>query len=218
MDLTYSLNRRFLFGVDYIFSLPVLGFGVYPQANSIYNVRPQQILVVSEEALAQGCEEPRPQMYILDATDEKNPVLLSTFKVPDGDFCTRGGRFGPHQFAETKDGEIIGGSLLYVAYFNAGLRIVDIADPLNPGRSDIISLIARIRRRMARALGSRFKPTMWISMVEGTSISRIAPEPVCTFVTAYRKIESGFPVFNRAEKQSTEKWPGPLPPEKPRRR
>ena len=94
--------------------------------------QPKQILVVSEEALAQGGEEPRPQLYILDATDEKNPVLISTFKVPDGDFCTRGGRFGPHQFAETKDGEIIGGSLLYVAYFNAGLRIVDISDPFKP--------------------------------------------------------------------------------------
>ena len=96
------------------------------------DAQPKQILVVSEEALAQGGEEPRPQLYILDATDEKNPVLISTFKVPDGDFVTRGGRFGPHQFAETKDGEIIGGSLLYVAYFNAGLRIVDISDPFKP--------------------------------------------------------------------------------------
>ena len=43
-----------------------------------------------------------------------------------------GGRFGPHQLAETKDGEIIGGMLLYVAYFNAGLRIVDLADPYHP--------------------------------------------------------------------------------------
>ncbi|MDO9123992.1 MAG: hypothetical protein Q7V12_06180 [Deltaproteobacteria bacterium] len=57
---------------------------------------------------------------------------MATFKVPDGDFCERGGRFGPHQFAETKDGEIIGGNLLYIAYFNAGLRIVDISDPFNP--------------------------------------------------------------------------------------
>ena len=94
--------------------------------------QPKQILVVSEEALAQGGEEPRPQLYFLDATEEKKPVLISTFKVPDGDFITRGGRFGPHQFAETKDGEIIGGSLLYVAYFNAGLRIVDISDPFKP--------------------------------------------------------------------------------------
>lgn len=93
---------------------------------------PKQVLVVSEEALSHGCHETRPQIYILDATDEKKTRLISTFKVPDGDFCDRGGRFGPHQIAETKDGEIIGGSLFYVAYFNAGLRIVDISDPFNP--------------------------------------------------------------------------------------
>ena len=94
--------------------------------------RPKQVLVVSEEALAYGCQEVRPQIYILDATDEEKPFLIATFKVPEGDFCARGGRFGPHQFAETKDGEIIGGSLLYVAYFNAGLRVVDISDPFKP--------------------------------------------------------------------------------------
>jgi hypothetical protein len=33
---------------------------------------------------------------------------------------------------ETRDGEIIGGSLLYIAYFNAGLRVVDISDPFKP--------------------------------------------------------------------------------------
>jgi hypothetical protein len=93
---------------------------------------PRQVLVISEEALADGCHENRPQIYILDATDEKKLRLIATFKVPDGDFCDRGGRFGPHQFAETKDGEVIGGSLLYVAYFNAGLRIVDISDPFKP--------------------------------------------------------------------------------------
>jgi hypothetical protein len=93
---------------------------------------PGQILVVSEEALSHGCGESRPQIYILDATDERKPRLIASFKVPDGDFCSKGGRFGPHQFAETKDGEIIGGSLLYVAYFNAGLRIVDISDPFKP--------------------------------------------------------------------------------------
>jgi hypothetical protein len=91
-----------------------------------------QVLVVSEEALSFGCHEARPQIYILDATDEKKPGLIATFKVPEEDFCDRGGRFGPHQFAETKDGEIIGGSLLYVAYFNAGLKIVDISDPFKP--------------------------------------------------------------------------------------
>jgi hypothetical protein len=93
---------------------------------------PKQVLVVSEEALTHGCREARPQVYVYDASDEKKPRLMAAFKVPDGDFCGRGGRFGPHQFAETKDGEIIGGSLLYIAYFNAGLRIVDISNPSEP--------------------------------------------------------------------------------------
>jgi len=71
----------------------------------------RNFLVVVEKAMdAQyKCQEVRKQLYIVDATDETNPIPVATFKVPDGDFCDRGGRFGPHQFAETKDGEIIGG-------------------------------------------------------------------------------------------------------------
>lgn len=92
----------------------------------------RNFLVVSEEAIASGCQEVRRQIYMIDTTEETNPIPVATFKVPDGDFCERGGRFGPHQFAETKDGEIIGGTLLYIAYFNAGLRIVDISDPFKP--------------------------------------------------------------------------------------
>ncbi|MBI5967254.1 MAG: hypothetical protein HY882_05300, partial [Deltaproteobacteria bacterium] len=94
----------------------------------------RDFLVICEEAHdAQfKCQEIRTQLYIVDATTETNPLPIATFKVPDRDFCQRGGRFGPHQFAETKDGEIIGGSLLYIAYFSAGLRIVDISDPFKP--------------------------------------------------------------------------------------
>lgn len=92
----------------------------------------RNFLVVSEEAMGSGCQEVRKQVYMIDATEETNPIPVATFRVPDGDFCEKGGRFGPHQFAETKDGEIIGGALLYIAYFNVGLRIVDISDPFKP--------------------------------------------------------------------------------------
>ena len=34
--------------------------------------------------------------------------------------------------AETQNGEIIGGNLLYVAYFNAGLRVAAISNPFHP--------------------------------------------------------------------------------------
>jgi hypothetical protein len=94
----------------------------------------RNFLVITEEASDAGyrCQEIRKQLYILDATEETNPIPVATFKVPDGDFCDRGGRFGPHQFAESKDGEIIEGTTLYIAYFSGGLRIVDISDPYKP--------------------------------------------------------------------------------------
>ena len=116
----------------------------------------RNFLVLSEESFAYNCQELRRQMYIVDATEETNPVPVAIFKVPDGDFCERGGRFGPHQFAETKDGEIIGGTLLYVAYFNAGLRIVDIADPYHPRE---IGFYIPDPVRSAKSRGSRIIQT-----------------------------------------------------------
>ncbi len=116
----------------------------------------RNFLVLSEESFAHNCQELRRQLYIVDATEETNPIPVATFKVPEGDFCERGGRFGPHQFAETKDGEIIGGTLLYVAYFNAGLRIVDIADPYRPRE---VGFYIPDRVRSAKSRGSRIIQT-----------------------------------------------------------
>ncbi|MFN8518550.1 MAG: hypothetical protein U0667_03970 [Chloroflexota bacterium] len=51
--------------------------------------------------------------------------------MPQGDFCTRGGRFGPHNVHEPKPGSLIDGDTIYLTYFNGGLRVVilDAADP-----------------------------------------------------------------------------------------
>jgi hypothetical protein len=54
-------------------------------------------------------------------------------------FPRRRGHFGPHQFAETRAGEMIGGSLIYIAFFNAGLRAVDISNPHRPTEKGFLS-------------------------------------------------------------------------------
>ena len=139
LDITDKPNPKMIAHLDFSppFSgihttAPFFGMKVPNFTKGFGDIR--NFLVIVEEALdAQyKCQEIRKQLYIVDATEETNPLPIATFKVPDGDFCERGGRFGPHQFAETKDGEIIGGSLLYIAYFSAGLRIVDISVPFKP--------------------------------------------------------------------------------------
>jgi len=77
--------------------------------------------------------EVRKAVFMLDVTAWNNPIHVDTFKVPDGDFLARGGRFGPHQYAETRDNKLYSvqdnRNLLYVAYFSGGLRILDLSDP-----------------------------------------------------------------------------------------
>jgi len=52
--------------------------------------------------------------------------------VPEGDFCSRGGRFGPHNMHEPRPGSLIDGQTVFLTYFNAGVRVYDVSDATNP--------------------------------------------------------------------------------------
>ena len=69
--------------------------------------------------------------YMLDITTETKPFPVSVWQVPVGNFCEKGGRFGPHQSAETVNGKInrFEDKLAWLAYFNAGIRLVDLSNP-----------------------------------------------------------------------------------------
>ena len=80
------------------------------------------------------CPEPvRAKLYMFDITHEAYPFPVSTWQVPVGGFCQKGGRFGPHQSAETVNGRLnrFEDKLAWIAYFNAGVRVLDISDPYN---------------------------------------------------------------------------------------
>ena len=72
-------------------------------------------------------------MSMVDVTTESRPQSQANFQVPEssGDFCSRGGRFGPHSTNE-EFGPPFYQKIVVVAYFNAGVRAVDIRDPFNP--------------------------------------------------------------------------------------
>lgn len=58
---------------------------------------------------------------------------MSNFDVVEasGDFCARGGRFGAHASNESFT-PIYYRRMIFVTYFNAGVRAVDIRDPYRP--------------------------------------------------------------------------------------
>jgi hypothetical protein len=73
----------------------------------------------------------RPGSYMLDITNESKPFPVSVWQVPVGNFCNKGGRFGPHQSAETVNGRInrFENKIAWLAYFNAGIRVLDLSNP-----------------------------------------------------------------------------------------
>ena len=69
---------------------------------------------------------------LVDVADEQHPEVVAICPVPDGDFCERGLRFGAHCLHENRPGSYQSDRLLFVSYFNAGLRVYDTADPTDP--------------------------------------------------------------------------------------
>lgn len=92
----------------------------------------RDLLVITEERIAAGCVGVPPNAHIVDVSDGFAPKLVSTFPVPEGDFCDRGGRFGPHNIHEMRPGTESDPDVVYMTYFNAGIRVFDVADPTAP--------------------------------------------------------------------------------------
>ena len=110
----------------------------------VHTVRPlpgRGLAVVHGEAHDEGCHDPLDFCGIVDISDEASPRLVSTFPVPRPardlpyrSYCDKGGRFGPHNsvlpqgspFIEDRD------DVVYMTWFNAGLRIYDVSDARHP--------------------------------------------------------------------------------------
>jgi hypothetical protein len=90
------------------------------------------LAVVVDEAIRDHCEEGQKMVWVVDLREETNPTMISTFPVPEGDFCARGGVFGPHNVHEPYTGSFASDTLVYLTCYNAGVRIVDLANPYRP--------------------------------------------------------------------------------------
>jgi hypothetical protein len=95
----------------------------------------RDIVMIVDESLVNECQaaETRQMVWFVDATVETRPMVISNFNVPEagGNFCERGGRFGAHS-ANESTAPVFHQKLVFVTWFNAGVRAIDVRDPFQP--------------------------------------------------------------------------------------
>ena len=112
---------------------------------SVHTVLPlwdRKLAYVSSEAQKPDCKDDGFNFAgMVDNSNPAHPQLISIFptpvppkNAPYKDFCDKGGRFGPHNTSQEIHNPAIQqpGKLMYVAWFNAGLRVFDISHPRLP--------------------------------------------------------------------------------------
>lgn len=106
---------------------------------------------ISEEPPTAPAGEPMGYTFLLDVSDEvdpswegprhRGPRVIGTLPTPKPEaglpydnYYEKPGRFGPHNQHHPRDDgtRLLTNELLFVTYFNAGLRIFDVSDPLAP--------------------------------------------------------------------------------------
>ncbi|HPZ91385.1 MAG TPA: hypothetical protein PLL81_08570 [Bacillota bacterium] len=92
----------------------------------------REILIVTDETCADHCQEPEKYAWIVDIRNERNPIPIATIQVEFAGFELKGGRFGCHNVHERRPGSLVDDQLVYITYFNGGLRIIDIQDKYRP--------------------------------------------------------------------------------------
>jgi len=93
----------------------------------------RDMVMIVDESLVNECGsgETRQMVWFVDATIEKQPMVVSNYTPAAGNFCERGGRFGAHSSNESM-APVFYGKLAFVTFFNAGVRAIDIRNPYRP--------------------------------------------------------------------------------------
>jgi hypothetical protein len=112
-------------------TLPLLKMPIAEFAKDKNPVR--DIVMIVDEEILNECEEPRQMVWFVDVTIETRPMVVASYTASEasGNFCQRGGRFGAHSSNEFI-APMYDKKLVFVTFFNGGVRAVDIRDPYHP--------------------------------------------------------------------------------------
>jgi hypothetical protein len=111
--------------------------------HSVVPLPSRHLAVINSEPLGERCRGDRGRNYaaLVDIADETRPRIVSFLPEPEpppgssyASFCDVGGRFGPHNqhHAQHQPHLYASDTRVYLTWFNAGLRLYDIADSAHP--------------------------------------------------------------------------------------
>ena len=122
--------------------LPIGGFGSLVGVHTFLPLADDRNLaIVTTEAILEHGQDNALFVAMADISDPAQPRFISLFPqvVPEpglgySNFAQRGGKFGPHNVHHPQFSPYLAPveDIVHLCYFNAGLRIVDISDPLLP--------------------------------------------------------------------------------------
>jgi hypothetical protein len=97
------------------------------------------MMIGLHEALEADCREVYHTPYMIDVKDPRNPKIVGLFPKPQAppdapynDFCLARGRFGSHNSQCWLAPGISKPEIFAAAWFNAGVRVFDISNPVAP--------------------------------------------------------------------------------------
>ncbi|MCS0494751.1 hypothetical protein NVS89_06545 [Ancylobacter sp. MQZ15Z-1] len=95
----------------------------------------RDLLIVSDECVRDDGKDWPKLTWVVDARRETNLVPIATLPLPAvEEYGPRGGRYGSHNLHENRPGEVSfkSDTLIFGTYFNGGLRVHDLSNPLQP--------------------------------------------------------------------------------------
>ncbi|HUN44702.1 MAG TPA: hypothetical protein VMU81_30810 [Acetobacteraceae bacterium] len=91
------------------------------------------LAMVADEATSNRCAKGLAYIWVVDVREPSNPVTIATLPSPEGqDFCSVGGKFGPHNLHENRPGTFQSEELIFATWHNAGVRVFDVRDAYRP--------------------------------------------------------------------------------------
>jgi len=109
--------------------------------HSVVPIPDSELVAVNSEAILEGSADALNYVLLVDVSDPEQPQVASMLprpdpepSVPHDNYYEKGGRFGPHNQHHYQYQDCLWRptEYLFVTYFNAGLRVFDVSDPLAP--------------------------------------------------------------------------------------